>query len=184
MSVCPSAVLLELIRDEVSVITRHVDERPLSALLAAVLNSQPDLATECMGLTAGQEFDDGTNRQPDVMGYRPGRQVTSLVEVKTGSNRFNWSETDNRNQLQVYREANDVGPGDRILVLPAARAEKISAGIKNGRQGDANVPYDEIAENWRMVTWQEVAAWLVANGQDDSRVEPMLPVLHTLLRVW
>lgn len=156
MQIFPSAVLLELTQGDRSVQNRQVDERPLSALLAAVLKEQPLLATDCFRLPGDQTFRDGTNKEPDVVGHGADGRVASLIEVKTGSNNFNWSS--NRDQLTRYRETNDVGSyANRVLVLPASRAAKITRGIEEGG-GGGNTPWIEISQNWRMVTWEEIAA--------------------------
>lgn len=178
-TICPSAVLLELIRDGHSVVTNQVDERPLSALLAAALNAQPRLATECLRIPAGQTFSDGSYGDPDVLGNDSADQIVSLIEAKNSTNQFNWA--DGRDQLTRYRETYVGCEGNRVLVVPASRAAKIRAVIAGDRR-DQNTPGAEIDQSWRIVTWEEIADWLVTNGQTDPRVGSALPVFRTLLR--
>ncbi|WP_156479329.1 hypothetical protein [Kocuria palustris] len=183
-----SAVLLELLRSRESVIVdkRHVDERSLCGLLTAALNESPALANECLGLKGRQYFRDGTNKEPDILGYEQDDQKVSLIEVKTGLNLFNWSS--GKDQLTRYRESSAaIRSVNRVLVLPARLAESIRADnmdkIDRNRADHVNIPYDEIHAHWRMVTWERIGDWLSTNIRPDSRVEPVLPAILALLRV-
>lgn len=183
MDMTPAAVLRDLLRDDRSVVTRGCDERPLSALLAAALNENADLAHECLGLGGVQTFADGSNRQPDVMGYDSNRDVMALIEVKTGTALFNWSNADGRDQLTRYRESNpEVATQNRLLILPALRQSKTMATIAT-QGGSRNVPWEEIDQNWNMVTWEHIATWLADRIPQDRRVASVLRVIEQTLRV-
>lgn len=144
------------------------------------MNEQPRLATECFGLPSGSAFADGSTNEPDVIGYSDDEMASALIEVKTGKSLFNW--TDGRDQLTRYRETYDVGSiRNRVLVMPGLRAEKIKDGF--GRTGESgNVPAREIAENWRIVTWEDIARWLYRCVEEDARVLPMLAVSRVMIR--
>jgi hypothetical protein len=183
MAVTGAAVLRGLVRDH-EVIAHGCDERPLSALLARALNELPSIAAG-LGLPSGLSFRDGSNRQPDVLGVETdGEFVKCLVEVKTGTNNFNWSNVDGRSQLEGYRTRYQKQVRyreNRLVIMPQTRVDKLID--KSGRQS-VNIPYPEL-KKWTVKSWESIGDLLdQAVSQADKRsAASSLEVFKTALRV-
>jgi hypothetical protein len=188
------------------------DERALSALLVAAAR-EPGLAgsgavLRVLGLPPNLDFGHGHGEAADLAGRNVHGDVLAMVEVKTGTSRFNFSKprTDAEHrvvlergwekvdQLTRYRLLHWKTPRKRrVLLLPQVRLRRIEAMCAVGDAGPRptginqsewdNTPVAELS-NWRMVAWENLASSLkmAVPPADVEVAAPVLPVLRLVAR--
>jgi hypothetical protein len=177
--ISPSQTLEALLRQ--NAVKYRADERPLGALLASALNetaADGGMAAMLFGINNDTVFEDGSNGQPDVMGWsrggNEGKRANALIEVKNAKAAFNWSG--GVSQLERYQTRfPDIPRERRWLVLPEQRLQHIL------NKPGVNVPVDDL-KHWNVLTWEDIGVWLTEHHPATDIAEAAAAVVMVALR--